>query len=385
MKSRPLAILLVVFMGALGALLVPDRGTAVGLDHFIITGAGPGGGPHVRVFNGDGTPTSTGFFAYGETFTGGVHVAAGNIDLNGDDEIVTGAGPGGGAHVRAFTLSGDPTDLSFFAYDPGFTGGVFVAHGEVTLEQHRVSLIATGAGPGGGPHVKLFAIDPQTLAVEEFMGFFPYSPAFGGGVRVAMADLDADGSDELITGAGPGGGPHVRAFDITDDGLAEIGNFNAYGATFPGGVFVAGASHAQQVVTGPGAGGGPDVRTFKPDGSNLLASFQAYASSFTGGVHVAAGDLNDDDIDEIVTGAGPGGGPHVRAFNLSGSATPVSFFAYNPAFPGGVFVAVAKAVPPPTTSTSSTTALSSTTSTTGAGSTTTTTSCATPPICLPGG
>ena len=51
-------------------------------------------------------------------------------------------------------------------------------------------------------------------------------------------------------------------------------------------------------------------------GGKLLKSFNAYPG-FTGGVGVAAGDINGDAADEIVTGAGPGGGPHVRALDAA--------------------------------------------------------------------
>jgi hypothetical protein len=82
----------------------------------VITGAGPGGGPHVRVFTGTGQDTGVGFFAYPAGFTGGVRVAAGDLTGDGQAEILTAAGPGGGPHVRAFTGAGAPTVLSFFAY-----------------------------------------------------------------------------------------------------------------------------------------------------------------------------------------------------------------------------------------------------------------------------
>ena len=47
----------------------------------------------------------------------------------------------------------------------------------------------------------------------------------------------------------------------------------------------------------------------------LVAQFYAYSQFFNGGVRVAAADLNGDAVADIVTGAGPGGGPHVKAID----------------------------------------------------------------------
>ncbi len=52
--------------------------------------------------------------------------------------------------------------------------------------------IITAPGPGGGPHVRVFNA----------------YPGFTGGVRVAVCDVTGDGTPDLILGAGPG----VRIF-----------------------------------------------------------------------------------------------------------------------------------------------------------------------------
>jgi hypothetical protein len=148
--------------------------------------------------------------------------------------------------------------------------------------------ILVGAGAGGGPHVRAF--DPATSA--EVLGFFAYGAGFTGGARVAACDLTGDGVPDVVTGAGPGGGPHVRAFDGVDGAplAGTIGSFFAYDAGFTGGVFVGCGDVSKDgvpdVITGPGAGGGPHVRAFSGlDAADLFSAF-VFDPGFTGGVFV---------------------------------------------------------------------------------------------------
>jgi len=261
-----------------------DGDTADGQE--VVIGAGQGDAPWVDVFRADGTSLAS-FLAYDSSFHGGVHVAVGNVESGSSvNEIITGAGSGGGPHVRIFSSGGTPVG-GFMAYDPNFHGGVYVAAGNV--DPAAGDEIVTGTGPGGGPNVKVFSgLSGAPLGG----GFFAYDPGFAGGVTVAVGNVDGSGLSEIITGPGPGGGPHVRVFSGAA-GVPQGGGFFAYDGTFRGGVFV-GAGNlaggaADEIVTGAGPGGGPHVRVFQGDGTAMGPGWFAYVGTFTSGVHVAAG------------------------------------------------------------------------------------------------
>ncbi len=231
----------------------------------LIVGNGPDNSPLVTVVNGNnlfGPAHALGtsdllsqFFAYNQNFQGGMFVAAGNLDGDGRTEIVTGADAGGGPHVRIFAFNPAP-GLTIFN----------------NVVDDAVAHPGVSAFPAGG--------------------FYAYAANFTGGVRVAVADVNGDGRDDIITGAGAGGGPHVRVFSGTTGQVLD--SFYAYAPNFTGGVYVAGGDYngdgKADIITGSGAGG-PHIRVFSGANLSVLASFYAFGAD--GGASLFGADLGN--------------------------------------------------------------------------------------------
>src|SRR5207244_9181626 len=100
----------------------------------VIVAAGRGGGPRVRVFDGLTGEQLAGplgnFFAFDSSFTGGVSVAAADLNGDGAADIIVAAGSGGGPRVRVFDgLTGDQLGGprgGLIAFAPSLTGGCHI-------------------------------------------------------------------------------------------------------------------------------------------------------------------------------------------------------------------------------------------------------------------
>ena len=156
----------------------------------LVAAAGPSGGPVVKVFDGATGAVRSTFFAYAPSFTGGVNVAVPDLDGDGKAEVITGAGGGGGPQVNVFDGATGAEKGAFFAYDPSVRGGVRVAGGD--LDGDGKAEVVVGPGFGGGPDVRAFKLHGPSDA-RAVTGFFALDASFTGGLYVASGDLTGDG------------------------------------------------------------------------------------------------------------------------------------------------------------------------------------------------
>ncbi|MBD3359894.1 MAG: L,D-transpeptidase family protein [Candidatus Buchananbacteria bacterium] len=98
--------------------------------------------PMIRIFDYDGNLINQ-FIAYPQGFWGGVNLAKSDVDRDGYLEILTGAGYSGGAHLRFFNKEGIPKiNPTLFIFD-NFKGGISIADGDINNDGQTEILAAT--------------------------------------------------------------------------------------------------------------------------------------------------------------------------------------------------------------------------------------------------
>lgn len=244
-----------------------------------ISGARPGEKPMVTIRSAHGAILGQ-WYAYAPSFTGGVEIAAGDIDGDHLPEIVTAPMGNGGPHIRVFSPDG-VLKYQWFAFNPAERGGLALAISDVNRDS--LNELIVGSRLSAAPLVRIF--NARGVQLGQILA---YHPDFRGGVFVAAGDLDHDGFAEIITAPGSGGGPHIKVFDWK--GTLESEWF-AYHKNFRGGVTVAIAhvsgDEGLDIITAPGNGGGPHIRIFDSHG-NVQSQFFAFDSSYRGGIRIAA-------------------------------------------------------------------------------------------------
>ena len=285
----------------------------------LIVGAGPGGGPRVIVYNGATNFTTQlfDFFAFSTAFSGGVSVAGGDFNADGFADIVVGAGPGGGPQVNIFDGRTGNVLTQFYAYDQSFRGGVTVAVGDVDGSSFNSVVTGAGAGYVGPNNVKTFRnsrffdihaarILPGNPSISMNLTgeFMAYEEAYTGGVQVAVglnSGSKYGGFYRILTGtltAGPrvqiweSMGSHDITMDTPNVMFKNVADFFAFDSTQTTGVRVGSVavSKGSDFFAATGSGTSTVVKRFSllPGATQptLEEEFSPFTVGFDGGANL---------------------------------------------------------------------------------------------------
>ena len=271
----------------------------------LLTGPGPGAalGPQVRGFLRDGTAmTRVNFYAYG-TLRFGVNPGSADGDGDGFGEIVSGAGAGAvfGPHVRAWNYDGTTIapvgSVNFFAYGT-LRYGVGPAAGDLDGDAVDELLTAPGPSPVFAPQVRGWNWDAGPVAPIAGVNFLAFA-AMEYGAVVGEGDFEADGFAEIVAAAGPSPAlpGAVKGFDFDGSRVTALAGFDVtafatlYGGRVAGGDLLPGISSRAELVTAPGPdpAAAASVESWGYLGGGLLAvppSFLAFPGGYGANVAV---------------------------------------------------------------------------------------------------
>lgn len=252
------------------------------------------------------------------------------LDLGGDgiDEIAVASGSFN--QPRVYLLRVDGSEINhFLAYAENFEGGVNIT--ACDLDGDNKDEIITGAGYSGGSHIRIFDGYGQSKFTP---GFFAGNPLARNGIKVACGDVNGDHQKEIIAGVLTNYGLKIIFFDKDGNEVLNRFTVTGYKNDFDLETVDLGGDGISEIIVAGGLGEKPKLKIFRADGS-LINEFLTYAENFLGGANISSGDINNDNLNEIIVGAGVTGGPHLRIFNGYGQLLNESF-VFTADFRGGV-------------------------------------------------
>lgn len=258
-----------------------------------------------------------------------------------DDEIVNEFInlPAGGSVILTVTSQVDPAavadiTLEVDAVVPFAETDVATANNTATDTNVRYQpVVVVGSDVGYRSTPTVTVIDPTSgVEIDQFLAF---EPGFRGGVQTVVADIDGDGSVEVLAASGSGKG-EVRAFELDGTELTDF-RFRPFGDNYFGGLSIAfgdfdGNGTGDLAV---GKSRGADVAVFALEGGAAgwaaapVQLFQPYGSSHVNGVVLAAADIGEvaggviqdattaDGQHELVVGTGAGASLPVKVLSVA--------------------------------------------------------------------
>ncbi|MEK7631556.1 MAG: FG-GAP-like repeat-containing protein [Patescibacteria group bacterium] len=182
----------------------------------VVVASGPGRVSELRLFRTDGSRI-TSFQPYGNAYRDGLFVTVADVDGNGPMEIIT-AKQKGTPNVRVFGYKGGRFTQVYKEFNgnvASFRNGISLAAGDLNGDG-KDEIVTAPAGSGA-----------NTLRVFQLQGKLMKQIAtrtnalLGTGLNVATADLANDGVAEIVVAPRSNGAPTLRTYSLRGTTLAQ--------------------------------------------------------------------------------------------------------------------------------------------------------------------
>lgn len=257
----------------------------------ILAGSGPGASPQIRILRSDGSLIRR-IQPFPSTYTGGVNVAVGDVTGDGQPEILA-AQDSGVSLVRIFSSTGKAV-RTIYPFGRTARQGGTLAVADVTGDGLGDIIAAPGTGAGS---MSIWSASGQRI------GRVPLFPGSRAGLSIAAADLTGDGVADIV-GVQRRGRLTTRVYDVVHTTLLK--SFAAFPATYTtGGTVAVGdldADGSKEIVVGLRPGSRPFIRVFSATYA-LRKQFDAFSRTSRNGVGVSVGPVTSDGVNKIVATA----------------------------------------------------------------------------------
>jgi hypothetical protein len=313
----------------------------------------------LTLFTGvSGTLTPT-----GEKFTpfpgyhGEIRVTAGDFNGDGVTDYAVTTGPGPQSVIEILSGRDGSVLLGQTAIFPGYTGGLYLAAGDINHDGRDQLVVAVGIG--APPIVETFELTAGGLQLRS--GFIAFdAPWFAGGIRVAVGDVNHDGfADVIVTTASMigavgiyngaalahGSAVPLVPFFVPLPGVplgltAAVGDLNGDGYADLALTFGAGGPALVAVWSGTVLAQNPNTPLNQLP---VMGAFLALPANDVSGARLAMRDLTGSGRDELVVASGNPLNSAVRVFTFAdvqagGGAAPI-YYPVGTSTVDGVFAA----------------------------------------------